>query len=136
MCKSAGIECSYENAKNGFRFAIHRPVINSSDIIVANNDTKNVTSNSENVTSNTENVTSNTKNVTSYDDLGKTELAVLEILMKKERLSREEISDMLCKTVRTVQRALNSLRDKGYIERIGAKQYLTWGIVDKNQKDK
>lgn len=56
--------------------------------------------------------------------------------MKKERLSREEISDMLCKTVRTVQRALNSLRDKGYIERIGAKQYLTWGIVDKNQKDK
>ena len=150
LCKSAGIECSYENAKNGFRFAIHRPVINSSDIIVANNDTKNVTSNSENVTSNsenvtsnsenvtsnTENVTSNTKNVTSYDDLGKTELAVLEILMKKERLSREEISDMLCKTVRTVQRALNSLRDKGYIERIGAKQYLTWGIVDKNQKDK
>ena len=132
-------------------------MINSSDIIVANNDTKNVTSNSENVTSNTENVTSdsenvtsntenvtsdsenvtsNTKNVTSYDDLGKTELAVLEILMKKERLSREEISDMLCKTVRTVQRALNSLRDKGYIERIGAKQYLTWGIVDKNQKDK
>lgn len=104
-------------------------MINSSDIIVANNDTKNVTSNSENVTSNTE-------NVTSYDDLGKTELAVLEILMKKERLSREEISDMLCKTVRTVQRALNSLRDKGYIERIGAKQYLTWGIVDKNQKDK
>ena len=129
LCKSAGIGCSYENAKNGFRFAIHRPVINSSDIIVANNDTKNVTSNSENVTSNTE-------NVTSYDDLGKTELAVLEILMKKERLSREEISDMLCKTVRTVQRALNSLRDKGYIERIGAKQYLTWGIVDKNQKDK
>lgn len=82
LCKSAGIECSYENAKNGFRFTIHRPVINSSDIIVANNDTKNVTSN-------TKNVTSNTENVTSYDDLGKTELAVLEILMKKERLSRE-----------------------------------------------
>ena len=161
LCKSAGIECSYENAKNGFRFTIHRPVINSSDIIVANSDTKSVTSNSGNVTSNTKNVTSNsenvttslenvtyepknvtsnvtsnTENVTSYDNLSKNEMEVLMILMEQERLSREEIAERMLKTVRTVQRSLNSLREKGYIQRIGAKRFYTWEVVKNVRNNK
>ena len=168
LCKRAGIECSYENAKNGFRFTIHRPVINSSDIIVANSDTKSVTSNSGNVTSNSENVTtslenvtyepknvtyqdenvtyepknvtsnvtSNTENVTSYDNLSKNEMEVLMILMEQERLSREEIAERMLKTVRTVQRSLNSLREKGYIQRIGAKRFYTWEVVKNVRNNK
>lgn len=122
LCKSAGIECSYENAKNGFRFTIHRPVINSSDIIVANSDTKSVTS--------------NTENVTSYDNLSKNEMEVLMILMEQERLSREEIAERMLKTVRTVQRSLNSLREKGYIQRIGAKRFYTWEVVKNVRNNK
>ena len=175
LCKRAGIECSYENAKNGFRFTIHRPVINSSDIIVAGSDTKNVTTSLENVTTNsknvttnlenvtyqdenvtyepknvtyqdenvtyepknvTSNVTSNTENVTSYDNLSKNEMEVLMILMEQERLSREEIAERMLKTVRTVQRSLNSLREKGYIQRIGAKRFYTWEVVKNVRNNK
>lgn len=150
LCKRAGIECSYENAKNGFRFTIHRPVINSSDIIVANSDTKNVTTSLENVTTNSKNVTTNLenvtyqdenvtyepKNVTSYDNLSKNEMEVLMILMEQERLSREEIAERMLKTVRTVQRSLNSLREKGYIQRIGAKRFYTWEVVKNVRNNK
>lgn len=92
-------------------------MINSSDIIVSGSDTENATSNTENVTS----------NVTSYEDLNKNEMKILAILMENEQLNREEIADRMSKTVRTDQRALNSLRDKGYIQRIGAKRYLYMG---------
>ena len=56
------------------------------------------------------------------------------ILMEQERLSREEIAERMSKTVRTVQRSLNSLREKGYIQRIGAKRYYTWEVVKQSQK--
>ena len=142
LCKRAGIECSYENAKNGFRFIIHRPTLKDGDndnvpTNAPTNVTTNVTTTSKNVTTNLENVTTNLENVTtnvttsiiSCDDLGKTELAVLKILMDREQFTREEIADRLSKTVRTVQRALNSLRDKGYIERVGPNQNITWEVV-------
>lgn len=184
LCKRAGIECSYENAKNGFRFIIHRPILNSSDnenvstnvstnvpinaptnvAATSKNVTsidknvtydlenvtyepenvtykpenvtyqgKNVTYQEENVTSNTENVTSN---VTSFDNLSKNEKEVLTILMEQERLSREEIAERMLKTVRTVQRLLNSLREKGYIQRIGAKRFYTWEVVKNVRNNK
>ena len=170
LCKRAGIECSYENAKNGFRFIIHRPTLKDGDndnvptnapTNVTTNVTttsKNVTTNLENVTTNLENVTTTSKNVTtnlenvttnlenvttnvttsiiSCDDLGKTELAVLKILMDREQFTREEIADRLSKTVRTVQRALNSLRDKGYIERVGPNQNITWEVVKNVRNNK
>ncbi|MGI6671904.1 MAG: helix-turn-helix domain-containing protein [Christensenellales bacterium] len=43
--------------------------------------------------------------------------------------SREEIADKISKTVRTVQRALNSLGDKGYIRQIGSKQNPVWEVL-------
>ena len=135
LCKRAGIECSYENAKNGFRFIIHRPTLKDGDndnvpTNAPTNVTTNVTTTSKNVTTNLENVTTNvTTSIISCDDLGKTELAVLKILMDREQFTREEIADRLSKTVRTVQRSLNSLRDKGYIERVGPNQNITWEVV-------
>ena len=134
LCKRAGIECSYENAKNGFRFIIHRPTLKDGD---NDNVPTNVTTNLENVTTNLDNVTTNvTTSIISCDDLGKTELAVLKILMDREQFTREEIADRLSKTVRTVQRALNSLRDKGYIERVGPNQNITWEVVKNVRNNK
>ena len=58
-----------------------------------------------------------------------TEMAVLAILKQKPDSSRGEIAEKISKTVRTVQRAMDSLRDKGYIHRIGSKQEPRWEIL-------
>ena len=77
----------------------------------------------------TEDVTSNvTTNVTSDEELNNTEQTILAILRLKPDASRNELAEKTSKTVRTVQRKLNSLRDKGYIEREGAKQNTVWKI--------
>jgi ATP-dependent DNA helicase RecG len=68
------------------------------------------------------------KNVTLDVTLNGTEMSVLAILKQKPDSSRDEIAEKISKTVRTVQRALDSLRDKGYIERIGSKQNPVWKI--------
>ena len=49
-------------------------------------------------------------------------------LRKEQGLTQEELAEKASKTVRTVQRTLNSLRDKGYIEREGAKQNTVWKV--------
>jgi len=51
-----------------------------------------------------------------------TEQQVYELLKKDPTLKREEISHQISKTVRTVQRSLDPLRDKGYIECKGSKK--------------
>ena len=74
-----------------------------------------------------------TKNVT-YDvtygnELNSTERYVLAILKENSEISRDEIASKISKTIRTVQRALVSLTEKGYIKRIGAKRNSTWKII-------
>ena len=105
LCKDVGVEYTYENGHNGFKFIIKRNPIRS-DIL---------------------NVTSN---VTSNEELNNTEKTILAILKVKPDASRDELAERSSKTIRTVQRVLNSLRDKGYIEREGAKQNAIW-IVKK-----
>ena len=61
--------------------------------------------------------------------LNGTEMSVLAILKQKLYSSREEIANKISKTIRTVQRAFDSLRDKGYIQRIGSKQNPKWDIL-------
>ena len=95
---------SYENTRNGFKFILYRNQIHSdtqSDIL----------------------------NVTLDIALNGTEKAVYAILKQKPDSSREEISEKISKTVRTVQRALDSLKDKGYIKREGSRQYPLWQIL-------
>ena len=100
LCNDAGIKYSYENRENGFKFIIYRPELQSD-------------------------IPSVTLDVT----LNGTEMAVLAILKQKPDSSRDEIADKISKTVRTVQRALDSLRDKGYIRRVGSKQNPIWEIL-------
>lgn len=81
------------------------------------------------IISDTANVTSDvTTDVTSTEELNRTEKTILAILKTKPDTSRDELAEKALKTVRTVQRTLNSLRDKGYIEREGAKQNTVWKI--------
>ena len=56
-------------------------------------------------------------------------MAVLAILKQKQDSSHGEIADKISKTVRTVQRALDSLRDKGYIQHVGSKQEPYWEVL-------
>ncbi len=107
LCKDAGIDYSYESGRNGFKFIINRKPL-SSDIA--------------NVTSDV------TTNITSDKELNNTEKTVLELLKKNPNASRDYLAEKTSKTIRTVQRALNSLRDKDYIERVGAKQNTVWII--------
>lgn len=91
---------SYENSRNGFKFILYRSKIQSD-------------------------IPSVTLDVT----LNGTEMTVLMILKQKPDSSREEIAEKISKTTRTVQRALDSLRQKGYIRRIGPKQTPTWEVL-------
>ncbi len=100
LCKDAGISYSYENNENGFKFIIRRELLYS-DI----------------------------PTVTSDVTLSDTEKAVYAILKQKPNSSREEISNNISKTIRTVQRTLNTLVEKGYIKRIGSKQNPLWEIL-------
>lgn len=100
LCKNAGVKYSYENRENGFKFILFRPELQS-DIL----------------------------SVTLDVTLNGTEMAVLAILKQKPDSSRGEIADKISKTVRTVQRALDSLRDKGYIQRVGSKQEPRWEVL-------
>lgn len=100
LCNDARIKYSYENTANGFKYIIYRPQVQS-DIL----------------------------DVTLDVTLNGTERSVLAILKQKPDSSRDEIAEKIAKTVRTVQRALDSLREKGYIERKGAKQTPIWEIL-------
>ena len=100
LCKDTGVRFSYESDTAGFKFILYRPQIHS-DI----------------------------SGVTLDVTLSGTEMAVLAILKQKPDSSRSEIAEKISKTVRTVQRALDSLRDKGYIQRVGSKQEPKWEIL-------
>ena len=98
--RDTGIRFPYESDELGFKFILYRPELQSD-------------------------IPSVTLDVT----LNGTEMAVLAILKQKPDSSRGEIADKISKTVRTVQRALDSLRDKGYILRVGSKQDSQWKIL-------
>jgi ATP-dependent DNA helicase RecG len=106
LCKDAGIKYTYERSDNGFKFIIYRPRIIS--------DTHNVT-----------------YDVTygKGEALNITEQSVLAILKQDPTISREDIAEKVSKTVRTVQRALVSLTEKGHIKRVGAKKNSTWEVL-------
>ena len=93
MCKDGGIRLPCESDELGFRFILYRPQLQS-DI----------------------------PGVTLDVTLNGTEMAVLAVRKQKPDSSRGEIADRISKTVKSVQRALDSLRDKEYIRRIGSRQ--------------
>lgn len=100
LCQDAGIRYAYQDDEQGFKFILYRRQLQSD-------------------------IPSATMDVT----LNGTEMLVLAILKQKPDSSRQEIADQISKTVRTVQRALDSLREKGYIERVGSKRDGVWKVL-------
>jgi ATP-dependent DNA helicase RecG len=103
LCKDYGIKYSYVNDSNGFKFVINRPAI--------------ITETSR-----------DTIEYSSFKKLNDTERTILEILKYNPTASREVLAEKTFKTVRTIQRALNTLKEQGLIERKGAKQNTIWKV--------
>ena len=100
LCKKNNSNYTYYNNESGFRFSFYR----------------------QNVT------TSVTSDVTIK--LTKTDIAVFEELKKNPEQTREEIALKINKTVRTVQRSIDKLKQNGKITRIGNKNYGYWEIIE------
>lgn len=100
LCKDSKIKYKFENSSEGFTVILYRNT-NVSDIT----------------------------NVTLDVTLNSSEMAVLALLKKKPNQTRAELASKTSKTVRTVQRALDSLRTKGYIQRDGAKSESNWIVL-------
>ncbi len=101
LCNQNGVGCSYEKTPIGFSFVFLRNDPNA-----------------------TINVSKNDKNVPIV--LSKTEKTVYELLKVQPNLTREELSIEISKTVKTVQRALDGLKNKGLISRVGTNRSGYW----------
>lgn len=108
LCVENNIEYEYYNNEFGFRFSFHR-----------NNVTINVT---KNVTSDV--TTEVPKKVNELD------FKVLHLLKENPVYTREEIAQKVGKTARTVQRALDRLKEDGKIVRIGNKVSGYWEVIE------
>lgn len=101
LCRDGGISYSYENTENGFLFLLRR-----------SSDKKNVT-----------------ENVSKGVSLNTTEKLVYDLLCQNNYLTRTELSGKISKTTRTVQRALDVLKEKGHIKREGSPKTGRWVIT-------
>ncbi|MBP3731515.1 MAG: AAA family ATPase [Mailhella sp.] len=97
LCRDAGIRYSFENSELGFKAVIYR----SQPIDVTLNVPINVT-------------------------LNGTEMSILALLKTNPDMTRDELAERVSKTVRTVQRSIDSLKKKGIIERSGSKKTGSW----------
>ena len=104
LCAANNVKYEYYNNEFGFRFSFYR----------------------SNVTSNvTTDVTSNVTIV-----LNNTDKELLSLLKEKPEQTREEIASKIGKTVRTVQRSLDKLKEAKKIARIGNKNYCYWEVLE------
>jgi len=108
LCKDAKIRYSYQVSDFGFTFIIYR---NTESIAkkINNNDV--------------------TANVTVNVTLNKTEQAVYNLLVINQNYTRDELAEATSKTVRTIQRVLDSLKAKDLIERVGSDKTGYWKIL-------
>ena len=70
-----------------------------------------------------------TANVTVNVTLNKTEQAVYNLLVLNQNYTRDELAEATSKTVRTIQRVLDSLKSKNLIERVGSDKSGYWKIL-------
>ena len=63
-----------------------------------------------------------------YFDISNTEKLIYEQMAKKQNIMRQELAEVLGISLRTVDRAIKTLTEKGLIQRIGSKKYGHWQI--------
>lgn len=103
LCNQNGVACSYEKTPMGFSFIFLR---NDPNAII--------------------NVPQKDENVPIV--LSKSEKSVYELLKAQPNLTREELSMEISKTIKTVQRALDGLKAKGLISRVGTNRSGYWKV--------
>lgn len=58
--------------------------------------------------------------------LNKTEQAVYALLNTEQRYTRDDLAAKTSKTLRTIQRTIDSLKEKGLIKRVGSDRNGYW----------
>ena len=61
------------------------------------------------------------------------EIAVLQVIADNPSIKIENIATHIKKSRSTIKRAIDRLREKGIIERTGAKKNGAWKILDHNE---
>jgi len=105
LCNEAGIKCSYEKELEGFWFIFYRNNANN----VTTNDTINVT-------------------INDTIKMSELEMLILSEIQKDNHVTRDKLASISGRTSRTIQRALDSLKSKGVIERVGSNKTGNWKI--------
>ena len=105
-CKEADVKYGYDKMPYGFSFIFFRNALSKSD--PANHE--------------------NSGNSRPYG-FTPSEAAVYELLRIQPNLTRRELADRIGKTMKTVQRAMDGLRDKQLIERIGTAKTGYWNVL-------
>lgn len=103
LCQEANVACTYEKTPVGFSFVFLRNDLNASENVPKKEQTVPIL-------------------------LTRTEKAVYDLLRASPAMTREELALEVSKTPKTVQRALDGLREKGLIVRVGAKKNGYWEI--------
>ena len=116
LCRDAGIKYSYEFLDNGFTFIFYRKI-----------KTVSVRENGNKAVDTVNGAKSGIVNIS----LNKNEQVVYSLLEKNPYYTRQELADAISKSLRTIQRTLDSLRKKELIERIGSDRSGYWEV--KNQ---
>ncbi len=106
LCREAKINYSYELLDNGFTFIIHRKTKHIS--VDVNNYKK--------------------SNGTENNFFNRNEQAVYCLLERNPYYTRQELAEATSKSLRTIQRTLDSLREKRLIERVGSDRSGYWKV--------
>ena len=106
LCEESGVKIGYEKEYDGFWFFFKRNVINDVTINVTNDDTINI------------------------DDLTELEKQILAEISKNPNVTRDILSSITGRTSRHIQRGIDKLKEKGFIERIGSNKTGYWKVND------
>ena len=102
MCEESGVKIGYEKEYDGFWFFFKRNVTN--DVTI-----------------------NNTRNI---DDLTELEKQILAEISKNPNVTRDILSSITGRTSRHIQRGIDKLKEKGFIERIGSNKTGYWKVND------
>lgn len=114
MCRDAKVKYAYEVLDTGFTFIFYRKAKN---VFMGEKAEK-----KENGT------VDGTVDGTVKNSLNKTEQAVYNLLERNPYFTRQELVENTSKSLRTIQRTLDSLREKKLIERIGGDRFGHWEV--------
>ena len=62
------------------------------------------------------------------------ELAVLDLIKKNSSVKQSELAEQTGKSVRSIKRIIDSLKEKQYIRRVDGKRYGKWEVLKESKK--